>query len=76
MIDLLSKNYETTQNFFVEYPGKSDLNSHFGVLQRAFNEYERTKNIRSVYDVHLCFLEYFDDSETFVLVDVYDDPGR
>ena len=30
----------------------------------------------SVYDVHLCFLEKFLDSDTFVLVDVYDDPGR
>ena len=40
LLDLPSKNYETTQNFFVEYHGKSDLDGHFGVLLRAFNKYE------------------------------------
>lgn len=76
LLELPSKNYKTSQNFFVEYHGKSDIDGHFGLLQKVFNNYERLNDMKSVYDVLVCFWDYFLESEVNALFEIYEDPGR
>lgn len=76
LLELPTKNYTVSQNFFVEYHGKSDIDGHFGLLQKVFNEYERKYQTWSIQCVLLCFLEYFLEAPTDVNIEIYEDPGR
>lgn len=76
LLELPTRNYSTSQNFFVEYHGKSDIDGHFGLLQKVFNNHERTKNTGSIYDVFICFMDYFLESEVNAFFEIYEDPGR
>ena len=37
LLEIPTRNFTTSQNFFVEYHGKSDIDGHFGLLQKIFN---------------------------------------
>lgn len=76
LLDIPTRNYTTSQNFFVEYHGKSDIDGHFGLLQKVFDEYERKYETYSIYSVLLCFWEYFLEVPTDAAFDLYEDPGR
>ena len=76
LLELPKKRLETTMNFFVEYHGKSDIDGHFGHLQKAFKAYERLRNILSLEELLWCFNEYFNKVDTNVTFEIYDDPGR
>lgn len=74
--ELQGKNYITSLNYFVEYHGKSDIDGHFGLLQRVFNSYERRNDMSSIYCVLHCFLEYFLEVNTDARFEIYEEPGR
>lgn len=76
LLELPTKNYSTSQNFFAEYHGKSDIDGHFGLLQRVFNEYERKNDVTSIYVVAYCFWEFFLEADTDAYFEIYEDPGR
>lgn len=76
LLELPRKGYIISQNFFVEYHGKSDMDGHFGLLQKVFNEYERKNDTSSIHCVLFCFLEYFLEAPTDATFEIYEDPGR
>jgi len=76
LLELPNKNITTSMNFFVEYHGKSDLDGHFGHLQKAFKTYERIIDILSLEDLLRCFKQYFSKVDTDVAFEIYEDPGR
>lgn len=76
LLEIPTRNFTTSQNFFVEYHGKSDIDGHFGLLQRVFNEHERKNDTVSIYCLLFCFWDYFLDAPTNVVIDIYEDPGR
>ena len=76
LLELPNKKYHTSQNFFVEYHGKSDIDGHFGLLQKVFDQYERKNDILSIYFVTYCFWEYFLGVDTDAKFLIYEDPGR
>ena len=41
-------NLKTTMNFFVEYHGKSDVDGHFGLLQRIYNNVSKTLRVNDI----------------------------
>ena len=75
LLELPAKNYSTSQNFFAEYHGKSDIDGHFGLLQRVFNEYERKNDVTSIHVVAYCFWEFFFEAYTDAYFEIYEDPG-
>lgn len=48
LLELPEIKSQTSMNFFVEYHGKSDIDGHFGVLQKAFKTCENMKDIVSL----------------------------
>ena len=76
ILELPSHGFITTQNFFIEYHGKSDIDGHFGLLQKVFNDYERTHNTKSIHYVLLCFLGYLLDASIDANFDIYDELVR
>ena len=76
LIELPKKKHVTSLNYFVEYHGKSDIDGHFGLLQKAFNSYERKKDILSLEDLLWCFKDYFNKVDTDATFEIYEDPGR
>ena len=76
LLELPNKNLTTSMNFFVEYHGKSDIDGHFGHLQKAFKTYERIRDILSLEDLLRCFKQYFSKVDTDVAFEIYEDPGR
>lgn len=73
---LPAKGYTTSQNYSVEYHGKSDIDGHFGHLQSLFNEHERKQETRSTHCVLLCFLDHFLTVPTDANFEIYEDPGN
>src|ERR1700744_3434853 len=76
LLDLSSKNLTTSMNFFVEYHGKSDIDGHFGHLQKAFKSCEKKGDILSLEVLLYCFREYFSKVKTDTTFEIYEDPGR
>ena len=77
LLELPRRNYVTSQNFFVEYHGKSEIDGHFGLLQKVFNEYERLNYTYTIYCVYFCFMwRFLEDNETNAFFYIYEDQVR
>ena len=76
LLELLQHKLTTSMNFFVEYHGKSDIDGHFGHLQKAFKDYEKKRDILCLEDLLWCFNEHFSKVNTDVKFEIYEDPGR
>lgn len=72
----VKSNKLTTLNYFVEYHGKSNVDSHFGVLQKAFDFEEKNSTIRDLFDLFIFFIQYFVDKNTDADFDIYYEPTR
>ena len=63
---LCNKKYDVvTINFFGEYHGKSHVDAHFGVLQKALNDAEKTIFINSIDDLNSFFSSKFSNNYYF-----------
>ena len=76
LLELPKKNLSTSMNFFVEYHGKSDIDGHFGALQKAFKFYEGKRDILSLEELMWCLKDNFTKVNTDVQFEIYEDPGR
>ena len=76
LLDLPEKKLATSMNFFVEYHGKSDIDGHFGVLQKAFRICENKQDILSLEHLLYCFKSYFANVSTDVAFEVYKETKR
>jgi len=63
-------------NFFVEYHAKSDIDGHFGLIQKIFKTYERKRDILSLEGLLWCFEDYFTKVNTEVSFEVYENLER
>ena len=76
LLELPGKKLSTSMNFFVEYHGKSDVDGHFGVLQKAFKICENKQDILSLDHLLYCFKDHFSKLSTDVTFEVYKENRR
>lgn len=74
--ELPAKSLITSLNYFVEYHGKTELDGHFGLLQRVLNNFERLNEVNTIYDILVCFSMYFLDADTDAWFEIYEDARR
>ena len=66
LYDLAQKHFDfVSMNFFVEYHGKNLVDANFGILQKALNEGEKKKYIKTLDELLDYFRKYFLNSNFY-----------
>lgn len=78
MIPIDTQFKKSTLNFFVEYHGKSEVDGHFGYLQRIYNFYNKTKKIDDIDNLIDIFQKYInkDKKQSQCVIEVYSRENR